>query len=296
MKKILLLTVIVTVIFGVLGCSQSNIEENIVASSDDDIHSNMEEKPVTLNEQGIYISKYASISKDEWESVDTTNTRYSTAEEFLTEIDYYVDEIVLELGREEWLNEMLSQENEEKQRIVLKFSAEKISYAYGGGTNESDEFSKPIVSHSEDEFEGGWLMFTHELTHIISPYTVSRTLSEGLACYMQDKVSLNNNQLKYKGDLKELVEISFDEGYEDLYDYLGNPENGKNEIYTSDWSERVFYYALSSSFADYIVTNYGFEKFMELYVSKCDEESYINIFGINREELIRDFKDSINPS
>jgi hypothetical protein len=184
----------------------------------------------------------------------------------------------------------------ENRRIEFKFTTEEISKAYGGLTKNGDYNSKLVIAINRDDFESGWMVMTHELTHVIAPHSKSITLVEGLACYMQDKISLNNKQFKYKGELNELGKLLIDEGYGYLSDYLGSAENGKNKLYTSDYTERLAYYGFSSSYTDFLITNYGFDKYFELYQSECDENSYMTIFGISREELVEEFVRNLDPA
>ncbi len=295
MKKRVMIVTIVFLSIGLIACE--GIESNTgVDYAETQIEVNEEvDEPVTLNDQGIYVSKYASISKVEWETINPTKTKYSTAQEFLIDVDYHVEQITSELGRETWLDQMLSQDDESNRRIQFKFTTEELSRAYGGGASNNEKFVGPVVLLNIKLFEYGHIVITHELTHIISTYTESWSLSEGLACYMQNKVSLNNGQFAYKGDFSDIIEMIFEQGHDYLCDYLGSVENGKNNLFTSDNLELKSYYALSLSFTDYVVDRYGFDKFMDLYISDCSEKSYIDIFGINREELIREFKESITP-
>lgn len=293
MKKILMLIMIVALVFFALGCEKADTQEMNTSENEENYQTDIIYEGVKLNEDNVYISKYASISKEEWESVETANTRYATVEDFLTEIDYYVEEIVNILDRDDFIDVLYSQENERNRRIEFKFTTEDISHASGGEAQFDNKFTKPVVLHNDTLFESGWMMIAHELTHIIAPYSKSVTLREGLASYIQEEVSLNNGQFKFQGELSELTIILFDEGYEYLCEYLGNTENGKNKLYTTDRGERMAYYAISLSFTDFIVTNYGLEEFMELYSSECDNEAYAKVFNMDRDELIKDFKESI---
>lgn len=286
MKKSILITSMVIITLFTWAC-QPKTDEAVV--------SDIEIQQVELTEENVYVSKYASISKDSWASINTENTRYSSVDEFLTEIDYYVDEITTYLDRQAWLDELTSQEVEANRRIEFKFTT-TISQANGGGASYSEKFIKPVISLNIDEFESGHMLITHELTHIISPYTMSWSLSEGLACFIQDNISLNNKQFLFEGELFESTKLLFDDGYDYLCDYLGSLENGKNNLQTSDRYELLAYYITSSSFAKFIEVNYGFDHYMALYNSDCTDESYMQIFGMNREELINKFKDMINES
>lgn len=285
MKRIILLLIMACFL---VGCNQSlsNEIESSVKEENTDV-------PVTLTDEGIYQSKYATISKQEWESIDSSNTRYESAEAFLEEVDYYVVEIATILGREDWLEELSSQEIEDNRRIEFTFTT-TISQANGGGATYSEKFVKPYVALNRDEFEYGHLLITHELTHVVSTYTMSWTLSEGLACFMQDKVSLNNKNFLFEGDIFENTKYLFDEGFDYTIEHLGTLENGKNNPQTSDRYELLAFYVTSSSFAKYIESNYGLDKYLELYNSDCKDESYIQIFDMTREELIQAFKDFIN--
>ncbi len=248
---------------------------------------------VKLDSEGNYVSKYAWISSDEWNSIDSSNSKYSAPEELLLEIDYYVEEIAERINRNEWLNELKLQSKEDfKARIEVKFTYDSFSRANGGGSLRTDTYIKPSIKMNRERFENNRDEIAHELTHVISPFSDSLSFNEGLACYIQDTISLSNPSFKI--DL-ELIESKYiDNEYEYIFDYLGSSSNGSNKFYSSIRLEQLLFYAFSDSFTHYLVSEYGMEKYLEMYTSEFDHDTYVQLFGIDRDQLILNWKKSIS--
>lgn len=245
---------------------------------------------IILDENGSYISKYAFITKQEWESIDLSDSNYSTVNEFLLEIDSYVESIAKRLNRYNWVNKNISGEKNYENLIEFKFTYSR-SEASGGGYFEGETYVPPVIKLNRDKFEQGWGEIVHELTHVIAPYTKSKSMSEGLACYIQDTTSRNNKS--FKGDVHIIVSEHLGE-YKHLSECLGNSENGSNKLYSSERMEILLYYAFSDSFTHYIIEEYGIGKYLSLYESELDNDYYKTLFGIGRDELIQDWKEFVS--
>ena len=239
---------------------------------------------VKLDSEGNYVSKYAWISSDEWNSIDSSNSRYSTPEELLLEVDYYVVEISEILGREDWVEKLEFSSN---GMIQFEFTND-ISEAMGGGATLSDKFIKPKVKLNRGLFESGWGQIVHELTHIIATNSKSHSFNEGLACYVHDEVSLNNKTFKADVDTTALKLINTEFAY--LINHLGNSSNGSNRVYFKDEYEKKVFYALSDSFTHFIIGKYEIEKYLELYNSDFGDNSYEEIFGSSKDDLIQEWR------
>lgn len=241
---------------------------------------------VTLNKEDIYLSKYAQISKEEWLSFDASKSHYPEVEDLLLAVDGYVEKIADQLGRDQWVQDHLT-----KDKITLKFYTMERSQASGGGVENNKKFIRPVISLSERSFEDNWYDLTHELTHIISPYAPSTSLSEGLACFLQDELSLTNQQ--FLGDAREISKYLIDHDYDYLLDYIGHDENLNFYTFGSDKKEVQAFYILSASFSRYLIETYGMDIYLVFYESECDELSYVKAFNLERNDLIDQYLQSL---
>lgn len=250
---------------------------------------------VTIDSEENYISKYAWMSKEEWDSIDSSQSRYSTPEELLIEVDYYVEEIYKKISRENWIEELKSHSKKDfKACIKVEFTYDRISRAAGGGATLTENYINPVIKLSREKFESSRDDIVHELTHIISPYSYSDSMNEGLACYMQDIISLSNTSFQTELKNIEIEHVNKEHNY--INEYLGNSENGFNKFQTSNYLERNLFYAFSDSFTHYLIDNYGVEKFMKLYSSSLDYDSYIEIIGADRDQLIIDWMNDVSTN
>lgn len=250
---------------------------------------------VILDSEGNYISEYAWMKSEEWDSLDVSQSRFSSPNEFLIEVDNCVEEISELIYREEWVDELktLSQEDF-RNKIEVKFTYDTTSRAFGGGTIDSDVYIKPLIKLNRYRMENNIDPLVHELTHIISPYTKSFTFSEGVACYIHDLIGSTDIYPNGPEPINQLISESYDPKYDYLIDYLGNTSNGSNTLYTSNKDVRWTYYAYSSSLTHYLVEKYGMGKYMELYISDFENETFVELFGDTRESILLNWKGTLD--
>ncbi|MCH4888841.1 hypothetical protein EZV73_14695 [Acidaminobacter sp. JC074] len=239
---------------------------------------------IQMDDQGNYISRYAWVSGQEWSELDLTDANYDSPEAFLKDVDDYVEIIGKELNRSEWINTNIK-DGTLDNLIEIKFSSGR-SEASGGGYFESETYVRPVILLNIDGFEGGRDNLIHELVHIIAPYTSSKTMSEGLACYINDHYSKYDKTFLFDGSVHLIVKENLEGKYGNLVDYLGNNANGSNKLYTSDKKRDILYYAFSDSFTTYIIENVGIEDYMRLYQSDFKDEDYIDALGSDRQTSI----------
>src|SRR5699024_8095804 len=74
-------------------------------------------------ESGYYISKYGKVSIEEWEKVDLTEGRFEDVEDFLQEVDYYVEAISKYIDKEDWIAPYKEMHGDDFKFIInFKFS------------------------------------------------------------------------------------------------------------------------------------------------------------------------------
>lgn len=238
---------------------------------------------VTLDEDGYYKSTYAKISKTEWNRVNFESNRYKSPEELLLSVDKYVEFAQSYLGTENWI-EILQKENgvDFDTTIDIRFTYDHSS-TIGGGTTSSKY--TPVIKINIPKFEINSDPILHEITHLVSPYPKSASLSEGLACYLQDNYGGNDSYSHQKH-----IELYLTPEYKNVIDFVGIEDSEElMDLLFSDSVEILAFYSLSSSYTTYLIDNYGIEKFMKLYIAETYHQCYINLYGKNRETLINEW-------
>ena len=256
------------------------------------INHNYTEETIQLDSEGNYISKYAWISSKTWESIDPTESGFTSPVELLTEVDEDVEEILDLIDEKNWIDELKVNNGEDfDHRIEIKFTHD-ISRAYGGGAQNNASKIRPRIQINKRLLEAGVSPIAHELTHIISSYSESTSFNEGLACYVQDIVG-NNITVPNTGDpIHQLAKEHLKGEFAYISNHLGSTE--KFDQYGSTYSiERRVFYIFSSSFTRYLVEEYGMEKYLGLYESKFTEADFNNLYGLNRDTLIMKWKEML---
>jgi len=247
-------------------------------------------REIILNEDGYYVSEYAYMHKDEWASVNWDNSIYASPVDYLTHVDSLVEDISSYLEEDDWLRENVSDKEGYENLIEMKFHNNN-SQASGGRYDEGQAYIPPVVNINIKRAENNVLNVAHELTHVLAPYALSKTLSEGLACHIQD--TFTPESPSFISDANHIVSETLKDG-QYIIDYLGSTENGKNKLYASDRNELLMYYAYSQSFSEYIIETYGLKTFMTFYQSECKAQDYMTLFNMTRDELIATWLDHLD--
>ncbi len=169
---------------------------------------------VKLDKGGYYKSTYAKISTTEWKRVNSEYSQYDNPKEFLLAIDNYVRIVQTHLGAENWIEELKNENGDKYDTTIEVVFTYHFSRAIGGNSIESQ--LTPKLKLNIPSFEENREPLLHELTHLISPLTKSSSLSEGLACYMQDGFGENNAYSHKSGIDKYLISE-----YYYMFQYLG---------------------------------------------------------------------------
>ena len=247
----------------------------------------------TVYEDNVeYFSKYGRIAKVNWESVNLENSGFENVEDFLLDIDYYVDAISQYVGKPDW-----KETYREKRGDDFKFKI-GISFIDGGshvlGGYNHYKHLRLGFKLSRSFFECNRAPIAHEITHLIVPYYSSLSLREGLASYIQDTIGKNPSLFNQGKPIIPLSkEFLLEENIENSMDVIMNIgtegiPKGIN-ITASDIETRKKFYFLSYSFSKYLIDEYGIEKFMEIYEAKDLNTKYEELYEKSLEELKNDW-------
>lgn len=229
-----------------------------------------------------------------WNDVDLTYLPFKNQSEFESTVRDYIKGITEYTGCEDWYLEY--GENVEKCVITFKL-LENISVGSfdnaGAKTDLIRKFSNSEISttitFSKSRFESGMPFLPHELTHMIFNTVSSQSMCEGLCEYFNRKYAGENSEYFYvkcksvndfqKGYSEILINSIGNETareYENLkaavMDSVGRMEKGYPYAFSS--TESSIWFALSESFVEYLIEQYGIEKFMDFYKKAETEEDY----------------------
>lgn len=125
-----------------------------------------------------------------------------------------------------------------------------------------------------------------ELTHVIVPFYNSLSLSEGLACLMQEKFGKNATVFNY-GEPIHSFSKQYLSSHEHVAAVIGEANIPLIDIMGKD---RTAFYVLSHSFVKYLVEEYGIKDFMKVNdapkVSVAYEEVYGKELDVLRDEWL----------
>ncbi len=107
---------------------------------------------------------------------------------------------------------------------------------------------------------------------------------------MQDGFGENNAYSHKSGIDKYLISE-----YYYMFQYLGVKDTTEvQDIMFSNEDDLYAFYALSSSFVDYIIEKYSIENFMSIYISEMSNSNYLEVYGVTREHLVEEWMQSID--
>lgn len=238
-------------------------------------------------EDGYYISKYGKISRVHWDNMNHENSGFEDVEDFLLDVDYYVDAISKYINRPNWKDVYKERHGEDFEfKINFKFTSEGPSHVKG--SYNSYIYLIPEINLNP-LFKNNLAPIAHEITHLMTQHYSSLSLREGLASIVQDTIGKNpsvfNNGEPVIPLSKEFVTEDNIEDNEKIIETIGTVGIPKNIDIIKDIKTRKMFYILSYSFSKYLVDEYGIEKFMEVYESEDLYTKYEEVYGKNLEEL-----------
>lgn len=225
---------------------------------------------------GYYISRFGKISIEKWESINIDNSGFEDAKDFLATVDNYVVSISNYIGLSNWIDLHKEQYREDYYfEPIIDFSFiendEEISYA--------EHYLKLRIKLNKNTFEENFSTLSRDITHIITGESISPSLSEGLAFFIQDEIGNNVNKLNYGIDIFTVSKDYISDDYLTTISRIGTTFGSVTV------ENRDAFYILSNSFCRYLIEHYGIEKFMEVYKSEISETAYSDVYNQTLDEL-----------
>lgn len=262
----------------------------IVAISGNPVY-NYQNNTDIINEDNYYISKFAKISKDDWDDLYTSNCGFSNVYHFLHYVDYYIDKIVSYTETPDWVD-----------LHVKKFRDDYYFNSCINITYNLDENISSIVSNYRElnvslnklQFKDNFSTLPADLTKIVMGSSASNSITEGFSLYMQDQIGLNINKYNYGIDIFTYSKEFFNNNRHIVYE-IGN-------CYNTNLCDKA-YYILSNSFCSYLIEQYGLSDFLRLYRSENLNNAYKLIYNkdliqlkIEWEAYLKNYDDYIISS
>lgn len=232
-----------------------------------------------------YISRYGKINIYKWDEIDGEKSGFRNVKEFLTNVDNYVNSISDFIKMPDWIDRHKEQYREDYYfEPVIEFSfIDNIK-----APSYNDYNMKLSIALNKESFETNYSTLVREITKIIARKSVADSLTEGLAFYVQDELGLNVNKLNYGIDIFTVSKEYANQNYASIISKIGASDGN----ITLDNKEA--FYILSNSFCRYLISNYGMDKFIEVYKSKSVETAYIEIYGLSLDELKTSWIEYVN--
>ncbi|MBM7613867.1 hypothetical protein [Alkaliphilus hydrothermalis] len=237
-----------------------------------------------------YIKK--DVIKTIGDRINVKGSGYDTAEEFLDEVDYYVEAIAKYIKRENWKDIYKERHGENFDSVITFSFTSKRSYAF---------YNTLEIHLNIRAFKTNLSVTPHEITHLIAPYSSSLSLSEGLACLIQDRLGKQPTLFHYRESLfplsKQFLEEENKDFVEGMIEAIGVPtEDIPSNVMSGingDKTTRIAFYLMSQSYSTYLIDEYGIEKFMEVYYAEDLYAKYEEIYEKDIEELRQQWIDYV---
>lgn len=208
------------------------------------------------------VSTYGEIERDNWNLYDKDINRFTSPEEFLAEVDFYVVEI------SKFLNVKFD------KHILFTFSKTSTSLAY------TDKCSIVI---NQIDFLIDMAPLAHEITHILALGS-DGALTEGLAEFMQERYGKNPDSDTIGYPIYSVAKAMLK--YVDPTILDGVVFGGLNYKLLNQ-EDSFYFYIFSHSFVKYLIEKYGISVFMEAYSQ--GGYNYEKVFGEDCENLKKDW-------
>lgn len=245
-----------------------------------------------------------------WDEVDLTYQSFKNQSEFEDTIKDYIKKISEYTGNEDWYH--IYGDNIKTFTITFRLldninmgTGLKAGAEANAVRHDTKNGIYTEISLNKALFENGIDCLAHELTHVICGISISKLFTEGLCDNLARKFGVEKNQyfyLKYKSINDYLIGY-FEHYYENYGDeeLLKEYENLKFEIMNSIGDEGMGYadmskgknmstwYAFSESFVEYLIDQYGIDKFMDFYKNAKTKEDYTMLDPEGYEKIQNDW-------
>lgn len=209
-------------------------------------------------------SRYAMIDRAEWDKYDLGTNRFDNVESFLAEMDAAVEQICY------YVHMQID------YKITFKFVSTG-SYAH---------LISPRVYLNIEDFQHDCVPYVYLLSNCIVQDQVGYSGLQGAFAYiMQDRYGKQPGEISNGFPIHSVAAIAAD------YLTLENTQQVAStdiNIFELSYSEWINYFILTQSFIQYLIDQYGIEKFLAYYQHSI-QETYQSVFGKSLEQLKDDW-------
>lgn len=209
-------------------------------------------------------SRYAMVDRADWNQYDGGINRFDNVESFLTEMDMAIEQICC------YIHMQID------YKITFKFVP----------TGSYVHLISPRVYLNIEDFQHDCIPYVYLLSNCIVRDQVSNSGLQGAFAYiMQDLYGKQPGEISKGFPIHSVAAIAADYlTLENTQQVASTDEN----ILEFSYSERTDYYILTQSFIQYLIDQYGIEKFLAYYQHSI-QETYQSVFGKSLEQLKDDW-------
>ncbi|URT71610.1 hypothetical protein [Cytobacillus firmus] len=133
----------------------------------------------------------------------------------------------------------------------------------------------------------------HELTHVILGYTEGHVTQEGLAIFMQDSYSDRGAFPNFHEDVHGIMKYLMTRGISISLETLLREEKifTQSNLNKDSYSLRWLGYIESASFSDFLINQYGMEKFLKIYDRPNLTDEIHAVYGKKLEHFEMEWKE-----
>ena len=270
MGKRIFAAIIATLIFLTIGgCSNDNGNIEINNTDETDVYNRGNNEA----EEEIITPNYTlNMSEEIWTGLNTENIRrFQSKEDFIGAVEYYIKAISEFVSRENWFDYYNRYGSICRIEILMTDGISRVTVS---------NVYRVTVYLRQAFFEYDLAPIAHEIAHVVIPWrNRSRSLSEGLASYLQDRFGKNPTIFNWGIDPHTIANL-----------YMNNASEafGTHSVY-ADGALRPLFYNMSNSFVTYLIDTFGIANFMSVFESDNLIDAYYIYFGKPFEDIREDW-------
>lgn len=238
---------------------------------------------------------------DYWNYYDFTNSFIPTQEDYEALVAAYIPQIENLLGAEDWYADYDLDADTVFVNLEMGSTPHSMVSSPSKGANKTVEFSILLSLKQINMLTDRAL--PHELTHSIlgGGSCFSNSLEEGMCDYVSARIGVNYSNFFEECDIDIMdfftynAKLAFEKFYDagksnEMLDSIGRAEG---YVYSAQTQDGRIWYECSQSFVEYLVSNYGMEKTVQLIREGKDESDYQTYLGISYQELKKEWADYV---
>ncbi len=229
---------------------------------------------------------------DYWNYYDFSNSFLPTQEDYEALVAAYIPQIENLLGAEDWYMDYDADADTVFVNLEMGGTPHSMACSPTKGADGAIEFGI-LLSLNQTKMSADRDL-PHELTHsILGVSCFSNSLEEGICDYVSARTGVKYSRFfeEYEIDIMDFftydARLTLEKFYDmeksnEMLDAIGRAGGYTYSIQTQDG---MIWYECSQCFVEYLVSNYGMEKTMQLIREGKDESDYQTYLGTGFEEL-----------